>query len=639
MHRPIGRVATLVAVLVAAMVAGPSATVASGPVGAARASALAHWTEARMRAAVPLEVTLEAGAAAVLPTPASMPATAAEPASAPWDAGGAIATRTGRVFLTLGASDYTCSGTIISDDGDPTHSLVLTAAHCVYDNEAGVWASDWIFVPDWDAAPTYQCSTVAHDCWAAEALVIHAGYEAEDGLTVAAAQHDYAVAVVGNGLSKGSQLDSLGGYPVRIGSVPAGTDADIFGYPAVPPFAGDDLVHCAGTVAVSAQVGGWSMPCDMTAGASGGPWLHGSLDPSDGSGSVGSVSSYRIAGDPRLYGPRFDGSTQAVIDLAEAAVPDGGIIDHLVAVGWAPQTVSRLAGPDRFATAVAISQATFPAPPVPVVYVATGRDFPDALAGGPAAALEGGPVLLVTRDAIPPVVAAELTRLQPGAIRILGGSAVVSDAVRSALGAFTTGGVTRLDGPDRYATAAKVVETIFAGHTGPVFVAFGGNFPDALSGGAAAAAQGAPIVLARSDDVPDRTMAALAKLTPTRFILLGGSAVLGSQVASELLARYPGIQITRWSGPDRYGTSASIASNGFADGADVVYLTTGLNFPDALAGVPAAERDGAPVLLTRSTCLPPVIAAELDRLEPLRIVILGGPVVVSDSAVTTVCEG
>lgn len=95
--------------------------------------------------------------------------------------------------------------------------------------------------------------------------------------------------------------------------------------------------------------------------------------------------------------------------------------------------VTRLAGADRYATAAAVSAATF-APGVPVAYVAAGTDFPDALAGGPAAAAQGGPILLVGRDAVPAVTAAELARLRPARIVVLGGPAAASDALVAALG-------------------------------------------------------------------------------------------------------------------------------------------------------------------------------------------------------------
>ena len=74
--------------------------------------------------------------------------------------------------------------------------------------------------------------------------------------------------------------------------------------------------------------------------------------------------------------------------------------------------VDRLSGANRFATAAAISAATF-SPGVPAVYITTGLNFPDALAGGPAAAACGCPILLVLTDSIPGATATELTRLVP----------------------------------------------------------------------------------------------------------------------------------------------------------------------------------------------------------------------------------
>ncbi len=105
-------------------------------------------------------------------------------------------------------------------------------------------------------------------------------------------------------------------------------------------------------------------------------------------------------------------------------------------------TITRLAAPtqypaypnDRYGTAAAVSKATF-SPGVPVAYIASGLNFPDALAGAAAGGYLGGPVLLVNGH-IPAVTAAELTRLQPGRIVVLGGSAAVSDAVLSALDAY-----------------------------------------------------------------------------------------------------------------------------------------------------------------------------------------------------------
>ncbi|WP_133545690.1 cell wall-binding repeat-containing protein, partial [Microbacterium sp. BK668] len=64
--------------------------------------------------------------------------------------------------------------------------------------------------------------------------------------------------------------------------------------------------------------------------------------------------------------------------------------------------VSRLSGPDRFATSAAISKASFD-PGVPVAYVTYGRNFPDALSVAPVAGIQGGPILLTETDTIPDV--------------------------------------------------------------------------------------------------------------------------------------------------------------------------------------------------------------------------------------------
>ena len=96
---------------------------------------------------------------------------------------------------------------------------------------------------------------------------------------------------------------------------------------------------------------------------------------------------------------------------------------------------TRLAGADRYATAVAISKATY-APGVPVAYIATGLGFADALAGAAAAGTAGGPLLTIPGTSIPAATAAELTRLKPAKIIVLGGTSAISQAVLTAMKAY-----------------------------------------------------------------------------------------------------------------------------------------------------------------------------------------------------------
>ena len=294
-------------------------------------------------------------------------------------------------------------------------------------------------------------------------------------------------------------------------------------------------------------------------------------------------------------------------------------------VALTPSGVERLAGANRFATAAAISASEFD-PGVPAAYVATGGNFPDALAGGPVAALNGGPILLLS--SIPGATAAELTRLQPQKIVILGGTGVVSAADAAALAAFTAGPVERLSGANRFATAAAISASEFSPGVPVAYVATGANFPDALAGGPVAAINGGPILLVNADSIPAATALELVRLQAQKIVILGGTGVVSDTVATQLAFLTAGA-VERLAGANRFATAAAISASQFNPGVDVVYVATGANFPDALAGGPVAGINSGPILPVNQNNIPGATAAELTRLAPKKIVILGGSGVVS----------
>jgi hypothetical protein len=101
-------------------------------------------------------------------------------------------------------------------------------------------------------------------------------------------------------------------------------------------------------------------------------------------------------------------------------------------------------------------------PHTQVVYVATGENFPDALGAAATAALGLGPVLLVQQNAVPAPTLAELNRLQPPEIVIVGGTAVISNGVEAQLEGLAWGPtVTRIAGANRYDTAAQLSQATF----------------------------------------------------------------------------------------------------------------------------------------------------------------------------------
>jgi putative cell wall-binding protein len=195
--------------------------------------------------------------------------------------------------------------------------------------------------------------------------------------------------------------------------------------------------------------------------------------------------------------------------------------------------VRRIAGANRYATAAAISRDTF-APGVPVAYVATGMNFPDALAGVAAAGSGGGPVLLTLPNQLPAETAGELARLRPGRIVVLGGTSVISTSVAGALaGHATSGNVERLSGDNRYATAVDVSRKTFA-NSEVVFVATGANFPDALGGGPVAGSVPGPLLLVPGSTIPASVAAELQRLSPDRVVILGGTSVVSGSVEAQI---------------------------------------------------------------------------------------------------------
>ncbi len=294
--------------------------------------------------------------------------------------------------------------------------------------------------------------------------------------------------------------------------------------------------------------------------------------------------------------------------------------------------VSRLEGVDRFATAVEASESEFAAG-VDVVYIANGLNFPDALAAGPVAAANGGPVLLVAPWFVPDVVKDELERLQPKRIVVLGGEPSVNASVLTELRGFTSGRVSRLEGVDRFATAVEASESEFAAGVDVVYIANGLNFPDALAAGPVAAANGGPVLLVAPWFVPDVVKDELERLQPKRIVVLGGEPSVNASVLTELRGFTSG-RVSRLEGVDRFATAVEASESEFAAGVDVVYIANGLNFPDALAAGPVAAANGGPVLLVAPWFVPDVVKDELERLQPKRIVVLGGEPSVNASVLT-----
>ncbi|MHC2184947.1 putative cell wall-binding protein [Rathayibacter agropyri] len=290
--------------------------------------------------------------------------------------------------------------------------------------------------------------------------------------------------------------------------------------------------------------------------------------------------------------------------------------------------VSRIAGTDRQGTAVAVSQRTFPAN-VPVVYIATGQNFPDALSAGPAAAKQGGPLLLVDRDSMSQAVRDELTRLKPAKIVVVGSDLSVGSQVYSDLAGYAKNrDIRRLGGVDRYDTSKLIMQYAFSGGSSKAWLATGEKFPDALSASAAAGTVDAPVVLVNgtSDSADIVTRGIISGLGVTSLTIAGSELSVSAGIERSLR----GPVITRIGGIDRYDTSEKLNKAAFTS-AKTVYLATGENFPDALAGATAAGYTGSPLFAVQPTCVPKAVLADISAVGAREVVLLGSTNTLSDS--------
>jgi putative cell wall-binding protein len=285
--------------------------------------------------------------------------------------------------------------------------------------------------------------------------------------------------------------------------------------------------------------------------------------------------------------------------------------------GATSTSVQRLSGADRYATSVAVS-SQFPSG-VPVVYVASGANFPDALSAAPAAAHLGGPLLLTDPTSLPQSVHDEIQRLAPSKIIIVGGTGAVSDTVQSQLEALVPGQVTRVGGADRYATSKLINLGAFQNGAATAYIATGDNFPDALSASAAAGAVDGPVILVST--APDTDL--LAQLGIQKAVIAGGTGVVSTSVETTLSNTLGSSNVTRLAGADRYQTSSAVNRGSFTT-SPTVYFANGTGFADALSGAALAGHDHAALYVVPGDCVPQYDLDDLTALGTTKRVLLGG---------------
>jgi len=284
----------------------------------------------------------------------------------------------------------------------------------------------------------------------------------------------------------------------------------------------------------------------------------------------------------------------------------GGATWHIEPSSAGP--VHFLGGATRYHTAANIARMTNA--PAGTVVLATGRNFPDALAASGLAGALGG-TLLLADTTLPPVVSDTIAGLGTTRVIIVGGDDGVSSAIESQLAADYA--VERIAGADRFETAAKVAQRMVddGASSSEVFVCNGLGFADAASAAAVAYSAEMPILLVRPDGLPAATANALEALGVTDASIVGGSAAVNDAVMAAIEDRiepHLGTATRVAAGANRYDTSVKLANwaslGGLVD-FNRIGIATGRNFPDALSGGALMGSFGNPLLLTDPSTLPP----------------------------------
>jgi len=258
--------------------------------------------------------------------------------NAEWTNGGLVQTAAGRIYFEMPKNakrkgpwqGFVCSGTSV-ENTLTSRSLILTAAHCVYDDANNAFARNVLFIPNQagtsGSATDQNCDNDPIGCWTPSFGAVDTNWTTS--VFPNNVEWDYAFYVVDStGAHSGAgNIDNL--------ATAAGVLSLSFLAPALDdgnPAAGPDFTHalgysysddpnfmfCAEDMTTEGTVNWWLPSCELSSGSSGGPWIQ-PMDTGSGSGPVISVNSWGYTTSAGMAGPMFSNSSAACVHSAAGA--------------------------------------------------------------------------------------------------------------------------------------------------------------------------------------------------------------------------------------------------------------------------------------------------------------------------------
>jgi len=234
---------------------------------------------------------------------------------------------------------------------------------------------------------------------------------------------------------------------------------------------------------------------------------------------------------------------QKAIILGGTAAVSTAVENALKAeLGSAAGIVTRIAGAERYDTANKVAlrvKSELGGAYDGHAFVATGGNFPDALAAAPLAAAKKWPLFL-SNPATGLSAATRAAMAGTTHVHILGGTAVVSQAIEDSLeAAYGDANVNRLAGANRYETACKIadygVDSAGLGWN-RCGIATGINYPDALAGGVLQGKAGSVMLLTPSTYLCTETATKIMdeRALISTITIFGGTGAVSQVVRTDL---------------------------------------------------------------------------------------------------------
>lgn len=242
-----------------------------------------------------------------------------------WTGDGVVQEAAGRIYFEMPSNamrtrwaGYVCSGTVVSD-ATSGRSVILTAAHCVYDDANKAFARNVLFIPNQadtqGTATDRNCANDPLGCWVPSFGVVDTNWTTRtfpDNIP-----WDYAFYVVADSGAHqagfGAAVDTL---DAAVGPMDMSFNApslDTLGHALGYSYSEDPkFMYCADNLTTEGTANWWLPNCGLSGGSSGGPWSQ-PFNVSTGNGPVISVNSWGYTDQPGMAGPKLSGTSAACV--------------------------------------------------------------------------------------------------------------------------------------------------------------------------------------------------------------------------------------------------------------------------------------------------------------------------------------